>query len=139
MRYSIDSDRVVHETVDDEVILIQLESGNYYSLRGTGAEVWGLLADGATASQILGRLRTRYQATPEMAESVESLLEELASEHLATREPDPGEATPPEAESTGTEPFSAPRLEKYTDMRDYLLVDPLHDVDERGWPAPAPE
>ena len=32
-------------------------------------------------------------------------------------------------------PFEAPRLTKYTDMRDLLVLDPIHDVDESGWPA----
>jgi hypothetical protein len=34
-------------------------------------------------------------------------------------------------------PF-APRLEKYTDMQDLVLIDPVHQVDAAGWPA-APE
>jgi hypothetical protein len=28
-----------------------------------------------------------------------------------------------------------PLLRKYTDMRDLLLLDPIHDVDEQGWPV----
>ena len=27
-----------------------------------------------------------------------------------------------------------PRLDKYTDMQELLLLDPIHEVDERGWP-----
>jgi hypothetical protein len=27
-----------------------------------------------------------------------------------------------------------PVLNKYTDMQDLLLLDPIHEVDERGWP-----
>jgi hypothetical protein len=29
-------------------------------------------------------------------------------------------------------------LQKYTDMADLLLLDPIHEVDEQGWPQPAP-
>jgi len=25
-------------------------------------------------------------------------------------------------------------VEKYTDMQDLVLLDPVHEVDERGWP-----
>jgi hypothetical protein len=30
--------------------------------------------------------------------------------------------------------FEAPVLQKYTDMQDLLLLDPIHDTDETGWP-----
>ena len=30
--------------------------------------------------------------------------------------------------------FEAPILQKYTDMQDLLLLDPIHEVDEAGWP-----
>ena len=35
-------------------------------------------------------------------------------------------------------PFAAPVLHKYTDMEDLLLLDPIHDVDESGWPNTNP-
>jgi hypothetical protein len=30
--------------------------------------------------------------------------------------------------------FVAPCLHKYTDMQELLLIDPIHDVDDYGWP-----
>ena len=35
--------------------------------------------------------------------------------------------------------FETPVLEKYTDMAELLLLDPIHDVDATGWPHPAPD
>ena len=35
----------------------------------------------------------------------------------------------------GNTAFVAPALHVYTDMQEFMLVDPLHDVDEvAGWP-----
>jgi len=34
------------------------------------------------------------------------------------------------------QPFSAPVLNAYTDMEELLLLDPIHDVDQAGWPMP---
>ena len=31
-----------------------------------------------------------------------------------------------------------PVLEKYTDMQELLLLDPIHDVEEAGWPKAKP-
>ena len=33
------------------------------------------------------------------------------------------------------EPFRAPQIRAYTDMQDLLMIDPIHDVDETGWPV----
>jgi hypothetical protein len=30
-------------------------------------------------------------------------------------------------------------LNKYSDMQELLLLDPIHDVDDAGWPKPNPD
>ena len=35
-------------------------------------------------------------------------------------------------------PYEPPQLEKYTDMQDLVLLDPVHEVDATGWPHPKP-
>jgi hypothetical protein len=37
---------------------------------------------------------------------------------------------------TSAPDFMPPELFKYTDMQDVLLLDPIHDVDVKGWPEP---
>ena len=38
----------------------------------------------------------------------------------------------------GRVPFEAPSFTTFTDMQDIILLDPVHEVDARGWPhAPA--
>ena len=46
----------------------------------------------------------------------------------------------PSLDSDGEMPTSVmdlkpPVLNKYTDMQDLLLIDPIHDVEAHGWPA----
>jgi biotin carboxylase len=33
--------------------------------------------------------------------------------------------------------FAPPRVEKYTDMQDIILLDPVHEVGAAGWPQAA--
>ena len=33
-------------------------------------------------------------------------------------------------------PYEKPKIETFSDMKDLLLLDPIHDVDETGWPSP---
>jgi hypothetical protein len=139
---TIDPARVVHETIDGEVILIQLERGNYYSLSGSGREVWALLCQGVSPADVSSHLTERYEAPAEEVEvAVSDLVEQLLQEGLAEENgANPAAVRPtPEDDGGSAAGFETPRLEKYTDMQDYLLIDPIHDVSEIGWPSVKPD
>jgi hypothetical protein len=36
---------------------------------------------------------------------------------------------------TNGRPYSPPKLSAYTDMQELLLLDPVHEVDDAGWPS----
>ena len=143
MRFELDRRRVVHETIDGEVILIHMETGFYYSLEGPGSEIWDALVAGCGPDEIAGRLRTRYLAPPGAIEdAVAALAEELCEERLLDRangQPANGATAAAPAPGGGDttsplEEFEAPILHRYTDMADFMLVDPIHEVEESGWP-----
>jgi hypothetical protein len=133
-RFKIDPAKVIHETVEGEAILIQLDSGNYYSLSGAGADVWALAIASHSPDEIAAALVEAYGAPRDVVdEAVAAVLSDLEHEGLLV--PD-GAAQPPQPArlSSADTPFAAPRLCKYEDMQDYLLVDPIHHVDDSGWP-----
>jgi hypothetical protein len=136
-RFQVNPAKVVHETIDGEAILIHLENGSYYSLAGTGAEIWGLLAAGHPVDEAAAALAGRYDAEPEELEAeVRRLAGELEDEDLLERSQGTPNGTPLPAADGGLRPFEAPRLERYDDMKDFLLVDPIHETAEAGWPHP---
>ena len=126
---------VVHETIDGEAILIHLVTGTYYSLDGVGAEIWGVLAAGADQETLLEAADQRYEGDPvEVARAISALAAELLSEGLLIEGQAQLGQDPPEFPS-GRVAFAAPVLNVYTDMQEFMLVDPLHEVDEvAGWP-----
>lgn len=132
----------MHETIEGEVILIDLDTGTYYSLRDAGAVVWQGIQDGAETSQIVDTLTSSYEgASDEIGSAVAKLLEELTGEGLIEAvdgDTPAAEARVPSVPVPGRPPFRAPVLEKHTDMQDLILLDPVHEVDARGWPHPAP-
>ncbi len=133
------SPEIVHETVDGEVIAIDLGNGSYYSLAGSGPAIWELLLAGATAAEIQRSLAARFDAGEgEIESAVGSLLEQLGERGLVVGDEAgeaEGQAIPAgNGERTAFEP---PRLEHYDDMKDYFLLDPIHEVDPAGWPRPA--
>ncbi len=138
-RFRIDAENVVHETVDGEVIAIDLGNGNYYSLAGSAPAIWDLLAGGATEAEICDALAARFDADAEtIRNEVSTLLGKLGESGLVVSSEDGGAAPAPAAGGDGAKlPFEPPRLERYTDMKDYFLLDPIHEVDTAGWPRPA--
>ena len=134
-RLAINASHVVHETIDGEAILIHLGTGTYYSLEGVGAEVWEAAAVGADPDELLAAAHERYDADPaEVGAELRRLLDELLREELLVEDGIAPNGTRPRFPA-GRAPFTAPVLHVYTDMQGFMLVDPLHEVDESaGWP-----
>ena len=132
--YCINDQKVIHETLDSETILINLENGNYYSMNASGSFAWEWIVKHYSFEQIANAFSKKYQATPEeITQGLEGLIQFLSNEQLIL------ETTPTEAiidfQPVGIkEIFLVPQMEKYVDMQDMLLADPIHDVDEIGWP-----
>jgi hypothetical protein len=139
MRYRVNQPYVISETIEGETIVIHLTTGTYYSLQGTGAEVWESIAGAASAAEIAGDLAARYGIDPAEAEAaVTAVLGDLQAEDLIA----PSEATARTASSSAAPTggaFVAPTLSKYTDMQDLVLLDPVHEVTDAGWPEAKPQ
>jgi Coenzyme PQQ synthesis protein D (PqqD) len=128
---------VVHETIDGETILIHMGTGTYYSIDGAGSDAFILAAAGHSEEQIVARLAERYTTDRDrVAAGVSALVGELLDEELLVRAEHEGGADVELPEPAG--PFADPELHRYTDMQEFILVDPLHDVDvAAGWPHAA--
>lgn len=137
--YRINQPAVIAEVIDGEAIVVNLDSGVYYSLRDSAAVIWELLARQIAVPDAVQLLASCYSGAPVMIEAgVTALLGELLNEHLLL----PAEGAPAEAPAlahiVGHPPFQLPVLEKFTDMADLLLLDPIHEVDLTGWPHSGP-
>ena len=134
---------VTHETIDGEAVIINLDSGNYYSLVDVGSFIWGLIDQGASTSEVQNVVSQNYQGNAsDIDRGVEELLAQLQQESLIV--PVDGavafDSTQLPSSNGHEKPsFNPPSLNKYSDMQELLLLDPIHDVDEAGWPKPVPD
>lgn len=140
----INAPSVVAEIIDSEAVIMDLASGHYFSTQHVGCDIWRGVEHGASRSAILRSLLELYEvdeaeAVPALDAFVRDLLErKLIVESDVTASLSAvgnGSALPPE---TRRRSFAAPVLNAYADMEDLLLLDPIHDVDEAGWPMPKP-
>jgi hypothetical protein len=137
--YRVNSPTVAHENIDGETMVIHFETGAYYNLQGSALLIWDQVVDGATADDIVAAVRNAFQGDPGvMRQSVLAFLEELAEEHLVVPMNGSAPARPDSVrrDPGAMRPFESPQLNKYTDMQDFLLADPVHDTDDAGFPIP---
>jgi hypothetical protein len=136
-RYHVNKPDVILENFDDEIVIVNLASGNYYSVDAIGAEIWTMLHNGATAAEIAVQLSREYEAAASIIEqAVTEFIREALSEKLIVSDANAGARIYPlnTPAPNVRKPFASPALHKYTDMQELLLVDPIHEVDETGWP-----
>jgi hypothetical protein len=119
---------------DDEAVILDLRSGTYFTLRGSAVDIWELVERNVSCARITEALSDRYDGSEaEIARVAEALLDELAEADLIAADSsiEPGEV-PRQGELKSA--FPAPKIERFTDMQELLLLDPIHEVDEKGWP-----
>jgi hypothetical protein len=135
-------DHVAHERVEDEVVVINLETGAYYALDNASADCWTLLAGQTSVERTADVLAERFGVPhPVVRAEFDALAAELVREGLAAWDSDgvapvePLAPLPPAAPGGVVPEYRALRIEKYDDMEELLLLDPIHEVDDAGWPA----
>ena len=136
--YQVNRPDVVMESFGGETVLVQMKSGNYYSLRGSAPLIWDLIDQGSSIEDAGDFLLASHAGDEEeVRRSVRNLVDELVAESLivpATRAPPNSLRQRQLAPVEPGTPFVPPVLERYTDMQELLFLDPIHDVDESGWP-----
>jgi Coenzyme PQQ synthesis protein D (PqqD) len=138
-RLKINTPPVIHQLLDGEVIVVNLDSGTYYSLDGTAATIWEAIDRGASLGETIADAAARYDAPAAAVErAVTTFVDELRREELVVAEAANGAERPGPTRTNGAPAarvtFTEPVLNKYTDMQELLLLDPIHEVDESGWP-----
>ncbi len=134
IRYEVNAPDVISEVLDGETIVLNFDTGRYYSLNPAATEVW---------RAIVSRSNATTTASPDVDAAnparLASFLQDLADEGLirpcVAGDVDPGLAVSP---SPAAEPCAfdsdQPRFERYDDLENLLLLDPIHDVSGAGWP-----
>ena len=133
--FTINTSSVVFERLNGEVIIISNQNGKYYSLGYTASDIWYLIQTSVSSSLWLKNLADYYQEIPDSAEDeVKKFVDDLLSENLIKS----SEAAFGELqlllEDNPRGKWSCPELLIFDDLQDLLLVDPIHDTGEEGWP-----
>jgi hypothetical protein len=133
--FSIKSDSVSLERLDGEVIIISFKTGQFYSAKGSGADVLSMIKAGLPSQQIIQMLSAHY-STFEYEHSgldvfIASLINvEIIQESIENRESETFQLPNDLARSL----WSKPELMTHDEIHGLLLVDPIHETNDEGWP-----
>jgi len=137
--FRINTPSVVYERFDNELVAIHMGTGVYHSMAGAATDTFILLSDEATAPELAQALAGKYAASSgEILAHLTPFLEQLQSEQLIVTVESRKTRSPLhlDGEARGV-PFLAPTLEAFRDLEGLLLLDPIHEVDDEGWPPPS--
>jgi hypothetical protein len=138
---SLAGDHIVSRLFEDELTLINLDSGDYFAAGGVVADIWHILATPTPLDRLIDKVSARYRVDPAVAaEEIRTHVAQLLAHGLIARvRPAAAEPRPPAP--VPSEPADWPNswFETYSDMKDLLLLDPVHDVEDGVWPLRTPE
>jgi len=124
--YKIPESQISHNRFDDEIIAVNLATGCYFSFYNTAAELWSLLSRGPATAQ---SLTAAFTNPPEDAsQEISIFLACLHEKGLLTK------CAEEPVQLASTQAFSTPAVEEFSELRELLLADIVHDTDEAGWP-----
>ncbi len=136
--YGIEVGAVVSDVVDGEAIMLHRHSGDYFSTDGVGCLIWQWIGESQSRSWITKTLNTRFAASPaEITTAVDCFIADLLTHNLIR---EIGAGVEPAAEASivpQTSPeagFVPPVLHVYSDIRKLMLLDPIHETGDAGWP-----
>ncbi len=136
--YCVNEPSVISEVIDGETIVLNFESGHYYSFNPTASEIWMRLCAGNPVAATAECVARRFAVDASIIEAeVAAFARRLEEEQLIRRAPGgtvPATAASATACGGSSEVFSSPDFEKFTDMEELLLLDPIHEVGDSGWP-----
>jgi hypothetical protein len=123
-RFAIQSNNLSSDAIDNEVVIVNLRNGLYYSLTELGAEIWNYVQAQWSLGEMIERIEERYASDRAcVREWIVRFLSELEDEALIVRMAASQTATAA-AMAGGAMmfhvpvPLKRPSLMKFTDMTD---------------------
>jgi coenzyme PQQ synthesis protein D (PqqD) len=136
--FRVNEPGVISEVIEGEAIVLNFASGTYYSMNHSLQLLWEGMTQGLSKTQLATLLEAHYpDAGGSLAQDVESALGLLVAEELIVANDDAAGGDPQAVTAVDKSPgnktaYEAPQIQKYTDLQELLLLDPIHDVDEAG-------
>ena len=85
LKYAIDTEKVSWRVIGDELLVLNLDNGNYYDLNEVAGQVWNGIIEKKSLGEIFETLKKEYRVDEKRLESdLKKIVAELQKEKLIT-------------------------------------------------------
>jgi len=135
--FKVIEESVEWERVNGEVIVISFSSGKYFSLSGSAADVWHLLLAGISEVRLAKLISIAWSLEnldfEELSTFIKDCLNEGLVEEISLEEVNAFTEFPSDLNRSH---WTAPHLMTFGNLKDLIMVDPVHDASLINWPLP---
>lgn len=134
--YRMNKEFVVYEQMDVELTVINLQEGHYFIGKDSAIDIFLMLEDAKTVEDLIIQVQAIYSVQETvLRDEVMSLIDMWLTNDLIAESDESSTAEP--LNSSELKTWTKPVFIAFDDMRDLLLLDPIHeaDLDQQGWPV----
>ena len=134
--WRVKGDSISLERLDGETIVINFDSGEYFSFRGSSADILWLVDAGVDRSHWSQILEEAFVdlTFDDVVGDVDDFLEQLSQAGLIEHVPGTGGDPVALPDDYERHEWTQPVVAGNDDLADLLVIDPIHDTGEDGWP-----
>jgi hypothetical protein len=126
--YKINSEKIFYDTIDQNTVAIDSDTGIYYGINGLSSEVFNFLVKGAKQDDILSALREMPDVPADMEERLKVFVEQMLDLQILLAADSSTLEIRFNSELAAQDNFYLSIIE-YSDAQETLLADPIEDVD----------
>lgn len=134
-RYRSNEPRFVDESVDGEALIMDMVSGTYYTCLGASTVAWEALKRGSEPAEVTAMIASAYRVDEaDVERDLAGFVAELVQEQMLVERGDVPSTLIDRPDGDGAPASSPPgtyepmHLERYDDLADLILLDPVQDV-----------
>lgn len=129
MNFNINAAVYDLEDFDDEIVLVNIQTGVYFTMSESAPLIIRELSKGVNLSQVFDDIDTsKHDINAKVA--IKNFIEILIQEKILVENPSIEIGNTIDCNSIN----SLPLYKKFEDMGDLIKLDPIHDVSDLGWP-----
>jgi hypothetical protein len=134
--YSLNYEEITLERLNGEVLIISFSKGKFYSSKGTGADILTLLNERVSTDYVIEVLKSIYPNFSYKISGFEEFIENLFKLEIIRENNEVITKFVKMPNDTSRASWAKPELLTHDEIHGLLLVDPIHDSTEEGWPKP---
>jgi len=132
-QYKLANKNIIFEAFDGEIVLTNFVTGIYYGFNTTASLIWTMILHGKTGHEIISSLEQAFPNNKAQLQiDLNSFINSLLTEEIIKESVDVLKNN--EKIDITASSYVAPNFDRFDDMKEMLMTDVIHEVENDGWP-----